>query len=424
LRKLAIPYTIRRQGIYHLNLRWGHQFLRHTLSTRDPLLALSKVNAMLPVLSADNRYDSIEVLRERLLEVLSSGQLSPTQTPRLPADNKPLLLSTAVHLYCSEKAAESWATRTLKQNQSTLRVLKEIVGDLELSAVTKAVARQYKQVLLTYPANRNKGLRKTKTIKALIQEECPPISIETIRNSMGRVSAFFNWCMAQGYVSENPFYGIAPKRSRSTRAERSPFSNDELGLIFGTPLYTQGVYKHDWQYWLPLLGLFTGARIEELCQLRGVDIKPEGGVYFFDIHGDGSPANRVKTACSVRRIPCHPALINLGLLKLKSRAGDSPLFSLRRINTNLSHKPSQWFSAYKTALGLPKSTKVFHSFRHTIRDALTASGVPAEHVREILGHDHPDETFGRYGSSIPVSILYKSLAGITFPRVQGHISIF
>ena len=77
--------------------------------------------------------------------------------------------------------------------------------------------------------------------------------------------------------------------------------------------------------------------------------------------------------------------------------------------------PSKWFSAYKASLGLPKGTKVFHSFRHTLRDKLTGAGVPSEHIREILGHEQLDETFGRYGSEIPLDVLRKSINRMSLP---------
>ena len=97
------------------------------------------------------------------------------------------------------------------------------------------------------------------------------------------------------------------------------------------------------------------------------------------------------------------------------RPAGSFLFDLKRINTNLGHMPSKWFGRYKASLGLPKGTKVFHSFRHTLRDKLTLSGVPNEHIREILGHEQIGETFGRYGSSIPVNVLAESLGKLCFP---------
>jgi integrase len=232
---------------------------------------------------------------------------------------------------------------------------------------------------------------------------------------MGRVSSFFNWLVKQGYREDNPFSGVAPRRVHSARSERSPFTDDDLKLLFGTVVYTSKIYAHDWQYWLPLLGLYTGARIEELCQLKGQDFKVIDGCHYISIHGEGDVENRVKTPSSIRKIPLHNELISLGLLDVVRKCpAEGFIFDLKRINTNLGHVPSKWFGRYKASLGLPKGTKVFHSFRHTLRDKLTLSGVPNEHIREILGHEQIGETFGRYGSSIPVNVLAESLGKLCF----------
>ena len=131
---------------------------------------------------------------------------------------------------------------------------------------------------------------------------------------MGRVSSFFNWLVKQGYREDNPFSGVAPRRVHSARSERSPFTDGDLKLLFGTVVYTSKIYAHDWQYWLPLLGLYTGARIEELCQLKGQDFKVIDGCHYISIHGEGDVENRVKTPSSIRKIPLHNELISLGLL--------------------------------------------------------------------------------------------------------------
>jgi integrase len=235
---------------------------------------------------------------------------------------------------------------------------------------------------------------------------------------MGRVSSFFNWLVKQGYRDDNPFSGIAPRRVHSARSERSSFNDDDLKLLFGTPLFKDKIYTQDSQYWLPLLALYTGARLEELCQLKAQDFKVADGCHYIDIHGEGDTQNRVKTPSSIRKIPVHSELINLGLLDIiNKRSREHFLFDLKRVNTNLGHLPSKWFSGYKASLGLPKGTKVFHSFRHTFRDKLTLNGLPNEHIRELLGHEQIGETFGRYGSTIPVNVLAKSLEKLSFPLV-------
>jgi integrase len=415
MRKLSVPYTIKRRGVYYLNLRWNDQIIRQSLATKDPMEAFKRVNQLAPILS--NPQSSEQALRLRVSEIVGIGKRPKGNALRLvQSDESLILLSQGFSLYKKEQVLENWGVRTATQNEASFKQLIEIIGDIPITAVTKSVVRDYKQTLLSYPANRHKGKRKEKTLEQLLEEGSVSISLETVRNVMGRVSSFFNWLVKQGYREDNPFSGVAPRRVHSARSERSPFTDDDLRLLFGTAIYKDKDYAHDWQYWLPLLGLYTGARLEELCQLKGEDFKVSDGCYYIDIHGEGDVHNRVKTPSSVRKIPVHSELLKLGILdKVNMRSRDSFLFDLRRVNTNLGHQPSKWFGGYKASLGLPKGTKVFHSFRHTLRDKLTLSGVPNEHIRELLGHEQIGETFGRYGSSIPVSVLAESLEKLHFP---------
>ena len=413
MRKLSVPYTIRRRGIYYLNLRWNNQFIRQTLATKDPIEAFQKVNALAPILS--NSQVSKQTLKHQLSDILGTSKQSNGRKLAKSSEST-LLLSEAFHLYKTEQSIENWGVRTASQNEATFRQLTEVVGDISVSSMSKAIVRDYKQALLSYPANRYKGWRKDKTLEELQADGCRSISLETVRNIMGRVSSFFNWLVAQGYREDNPFTGTAPRRAHSARSERSPFSDDDLRLIFSTPIFLDKAFKHDWQYWLPLLGFFTGARLEELCQLKREDIQVSEGVYFLNINPDGHPENRLKSPSSIRLIPLHKELIKLGFLSVvESCSRGAFLFGLTRINTNLGHVPSKWFGSYKASLGLPKRTKVFHSFRHTLRDKLTISGVANEHIREILGHEQIGETFGRYGSSIPVDVLAASINRVSLP---------
>jgi len=379
--------------------------------------AFQKVSQLAPIFS--NPQTCEQTLRQQVSEIVGSGKRPKGNALRLvQSDESLILLSQGFSLYKKEQVIENWGVRTATQNEASFKQLIEIIGDIPITAVTKSVVRDYKQTLLSYPANRYKGKRKEKTLEQLLEEGSVSISLETVRNVMGRVSSFFNWLVNQGYREDNPFSGVAPKRVHSARSERSPFTDDDLKLLFGTAIYKDKIYTHDWQYWLPLLGLYTGARLEELCQLKGQDFKVVDGCHYIDIHGEGDTQNRVKTPSSIRKIPVHSDLINLGLLDVvNKRPRKSFLFDLRRINTNLGHLPSKWFGGYKASLGLPKGTKVFHSFRHTLRDKLTSNGIPSEHTRELLGHEQIGETFGRYGSSIPVNILAESLEKLTFSLV-------
>ena len=48
MKKLSVPYTIKRRGIYYLNLRWENTFIRKSLATGNPLEAINLINQIRP----------------------------------------------------------------------------------------------------------------------------------------------------------------------------------------------------------------------------------------------------------------------------------------------------------------------------------------------------------------------------------------
>lgn len=69
---------------------------------------------------------------------------------------------------------------------------------------------------------------------------------------------------------------------------------------------------------MPLIGLFSGLRLSEIIQLHFGDIKLDGPIPYFNICEDGGgnlgsgDAKHVKSKAGIRRVPIHPALMQLG----------------------------------------------------------------------------------------------------------------
>ena len=96
------------------------------------------------------------------------------------------------------------------------------------------------------------------------------MSVKTINTMLGCYSELFKWSVKNGFVSVNIFDGLYLKDSRNARELRSPLNPQDLINIFNDKAILQP--KKDWQLWIPLLGLYTGARLNELCQLQKKDI--------------------------------------------------------------------------------------------------------------------------------------------------------
>jgi hypothetical protein len=53
------------------------------------------------------------------------------------------------------------------------------------------------------------------------------------------------------------------KKPRAKLQSYEKFNNDDLNKLFDTGEYRSGSFQEPFQYWLPLLGLYTGVRLEE-----------------------------------------------------------------------------------------------------------------------------------------------------------------
>ena len=84
---------------------------------------------------------------------------------------------------------------------------------------------------------------------------------------------FLTFCQDQQYPTPAGFGRILKpllKKPAIRKADQNhrAFTDEELRLLFLSPAYRDGTHKRPSDYWVPLLGLFTGARQGELCQLN------------------------------------------------------------------------------------------------------------------------------------------------------------
>jgi integrase len=107
------------------------------------------------------------------------------------------------------------------------------------------------------------------------------------------------------WIPKSPWVGIDIEHGVTT--PRKPWTPAQLSALFALPLFAAYTLPRlakagaDAGYWIPLLALFTGARMGELCQLQPTDIREEDGLWGIDINDDKGKS--VKTSASVRWVP-------------------------------------------------------------------------------------------------------------------------
>lgn len=435
-----MAYIIRRGAFYYLNLRLPkHLFPScHTLrlslniSTRQPatFLASSLAQRVHHYLTEHPTAD-LETLR-----LLCSQWRDTSPTPSIPErpsgstdpeklrrKGGPTLAELAKKYIKEGKAGGTWREVSTHEVERSLRDLFELMGDMSVSAFDAQQARLLKDRLSLCPQYfallpQFKG----KTLAEVIEAggTYKTITAVTVNNRLRKLSAFMNWCKSNGYVTENPLMGLKVMTG-SAKEARLSFEQHDLRTLLNLEALKAEALKHPWRYWLPLLGRFTGARLEELCQLHVTDFITVQGVECIRID-DSHESQKLKNSSSRRTLPIHPALIQLGLLdyvKNQQTQNSDRLFpELEPVRGKLGHAPSKWFSRYRTKMGITDPKKTFHSFRHTMIDDLREANVQDSLIKRIAGHEDSAVTFGVYGSRIPIKAMAEALAHLSLPNLS------
>ncbi|MBU3077813.1 DUF6538 domain-containing protein [Sphingomonas quercus] len=280
---------------------------------------------------------------------------------------------------------------------------------------TKAVGAITRDDVLTYKA-------------ALIARAQSPANIKT---RLGRLSTVLSWATENGHLAANPAKGITIKVPKKSKDKRQPFGSDDLNAIFAGSVHADGERplrgRGEAAYWLPLLALFSGARLEEMAQLRPHDVaqrayidgegETQQGWFIKILEVDGEDGTTVKTVDSERLVPVHPVLEALGFLtfvKAQQDAKHTRLFHLLKPGAygRFGSKWGEWWSFYlRNTIKITDKRIVFHSFRHTFKDLSRHCGVPEGVARQIMGHGGEDVA-DHYGNGHSLFQLVKGMAKV------------
>ena len=305
---------------------------------------------------------------------LGSRAGGPTSEPaRDPRHGK--IKPTMLHLFEDWKRKQD-RPRTINAVAAAVLEFRELHGPMPVESLNRQHARDYRD--------------------QLIERQ---LSKRTVENRLGFLSTLMRHGMTEmvEHLTGNPFERIDLTGAKGKRApkNRRAYAISELNLLFASRLYT-GQYCPSGQaveaaYWLPLLGPFVGARIEELCQLRIEDVQRINGVWCIRIC-DLDDQQNIKNLGSFRRVPLHDTVIRCGFLvhvAAMAKAGHQRVFpSLRNANINMtfSNAPGKWYGRYLETIGLSDKSLDYHSFRYFFRQQASLCGVENEVRDALTGH--------------------------------------
>ena len=270
-----------------------------------------------------------------------------------------------------------------------------------VSELTMAKIRTYRDVLLLIPARRN-GLPKQCSYRAMLKMNLPPISPKTVKDTTVLIGEFLTWMETEGYPVtkglKSIFASVKKPKAKDSRS-RGPFTDDDLRRLFLSEPYLKGTVKRPSEYWVPLLAVFTGARLAELVQLHCSDVYSVEGVWVLDLNELDEKS--LKSENSKRIVPVHSALIELGFLdfvKWRKKASTRLFPEEERTPEGKFDAYSKRFQAYRKKVGVTGTEREmldFHSFRHTVRTRLAEASVTESLIDDIIGHASASASIGK-----------------------------
>ena len=339
--------------------------------------------------------------------VTPPGAASTPPAPALEASSR---LSVAVEDFIAEHSRQ-WAKKTVGQNRAYLNILVEFFGpDRLLGTISKQDANEVKKVLQALPASRNTKprLKAMRLMEAINEPGQKKISPKTINSHIQMFKMFFDWAERHGHSPHSPFEGMKVKKDKASVSERKPFTPDQVRLIYKELTENpSGLVRKDSHKWGMLLGLFTGARLNEICQLDIADVQRSGDTWFLNITDEGDDNKSVKSQAGRRKVPLHSELIQLGFPDfVKSRQQDKRLFPDYSYSANggYGRNLGRWCNeSFLPKFGIKQPGLVFHSLRHTIVTRLSQADVPEPIVQCIVGHARSgvtQEVYNREGYTL------------------------
>lgn len=273
-------------------------------------------------------------------------------------------------------AMRVWRASTLKKYEGFYSVFLDITGDCELVALEECGAvAGFLDRIQRYPKGKNQvtSQYRSRPFDPAWSENPGFKSLEPsqINDMLIQIAAWFDFALTspnQWGISSNPFRNKRlPVTGDADRKPKSAYSKQDIQHMV-TGLLKQRPLVQPERFWIPLLGLFTGARINELCQLREEDIQIADDIPIIHLRHKPELMQFTKAGKS-RSFPVHPILLELGFCDFvtnQRRTGHDMLFpNLKLFEEKWSHKYGQWYNEnFEPRFISRDSDKSFHSTRH------------------------------------------------------------
>jgi integrase len=234
----------------------------------------------------------------------------------------------------------------------------------------------------------------------------------TVRRTLSSIRGYWKYLQRPDVKAaakdNNPLANLDLPKAKGNGAtkKRKPFSTkDVLKLVVASGLTDPELKDLIW------VGMWTGARIEEICALKTKDVHLSASVPYFAVLD-------AKTQAGLREVPIHKRLMAV-MKSLVKDSKDGYVFSGLPVDKYGDRSPAigKRFGRLKTKLGYGEE-HVFHSIRKTFITELENLGVAENVVADIVGHEKPRITYGLYSGGSSLKVKAEALSKLSYGKAD------
>jgi integrase len=212
------------------------------------------------------------------------------------------------------------------------------------------------------------------------------------------------WAVEKRLLSRNVAHSVKVRVPKKAKLRDRDFSQDEAQKILAatySDFTSCNVHERLARRWIPWLCAYTGARVNEISQLRGIDVKQIGGIWTLHITPDAGTVKNGET----RQVPIHAHLIEQGFIQVAQSAGSMPMFYdvsritrpgiANRYYKKVGERLRDWI---RLEVGLvDPNVQPNHGWRHTFKTRAIDAGI-AERVADAIQGHAPRSVGQAYGT--------------------------
>ncbi len=250
------------------------------------------------------------------------------------------------------------------------------------------------------------------------------LSAKTVRDTyLAVLKTIFIWAASDGKIRSNPTDGVKVIGQRKQVLRERGLNDAEANIILtATMAIVSGRLTAERalaQRWVPWICAYTGARVNEITQLRAEDVTKTRGIWTIRITPEaGSTKNG-----EARIVPLHPHLVEQGFPDVVKEKQGPLFYDPKRYRNGLAGNPQskkvgEHLARWVRKIGVSDpNVQPNHGWRHRFKTQARLADMNPEIRDAIQGHAARTEGEG-YGDTLP-EVALRELTKLPRYRLEG-----